>query len=141
MLLPQTITELDYEGNSIEEIKPHVFIGKTALTKLNLARNRLQRLTNETFCTASNLRELNLSDNPDLVVALPQIDQLFQCLKHLQYVILSRNQIDQQQQIGDGWMILASNDDNTVRLTRISPRSTGTRNTIARCRSKSTSLF
>jgi hypothetical protein len=125
ILLPQTVTELDYEENDIQEIKPYVFIGKTSLIKLNLAKNNLKYLTNETFCGASNLRELNLSQNPDLITILPHINELFQCLKHLQHIILSKNQINKEQQISNGWMVLSNSNDNVVRLTRIAQKSTG----------------
>ncbi|UJR37110.1 hypothetical protein I4U23_029814 [Adineta vaga] len=124
ILLPQTTTELDYEGNNIEQIKPYVFIGKTSLIKLSLAKNHLRQLTNETFCSASNLRELNLSYNQDLITILPFIDELFQCLKHLQYIILSKDQINKEQQISNGWMIMSNNDEDIVRLTRIQKQST-----------------
>ncbi|CAF0886432.1 unnamed protein product [Adineta steineri] len=123
ILLPQTITELDYEENDIEHIQPYVFIGKTSLIKLNLAKNNLQQLTNDTFCAASNLHELNLSYNPNLITIFPSINNLFQCLKHLQTIILSNDQITKEQPISDGWMILSNNNDSTVHLTKILQKS------------------
>ena len=125
ILLPQTVTELDYEGNHIEHIKPFVFIGKTSLIKLNLAKNNLQTITNETFCAALYLRELNLSENPNLMTILPIINELFQCLKHLQHIILSKDQISRKQQISNGWMVLSNSNSNIVRLSRIIPKASG----------------
>jgi Leucine-rich repeat (LRR) protein len=124
-LLPQTITELDYEENDISEIKPFAFVGKTSLTKLNLAKNHLKYLTNETFCAATNLREIDLSQNPDLITILPIIDELFRCLKHLQYITLSKDQINENEQISNEWMILSNSNDSVVRLTRIVQKSSG----------------
>ncbi len=124
-LLPQTITELDYEENDISEIKPFAFVGKTSLTKLNLAKNHLKYLTNETFCAATNLREIDLSQNPDLITILPIIDELFRCLKHLQYITLSKDQINENEQISNGWMIISNSNDSVVRLTRIVQKSSG----------------
>ncbi len=125
ILLPQTVTELDYEENNIEQIRPFVFVGKTSLIKLNLAKTNLKYVTNDTFCAASNLRELNLSQNPDLIIILPIINQLFGCLKHLQYIILSKDQINKEEQISDGWMILSNSNDNLVRLTRVIQKPSG----------------
>jgi hypothetical protein len=91
-----------------------------SLIKLNLAKNNLRHLTNETFCAAVNLRELNLSQNPHLITISPIINELFGCLKHLQTIIISKEQIDKDGQISEGWMILPdhNNNDQTVRLTR-----------------------
>ena len=125
LLLPQTITELDYRDNQIEQIKPFVFVGKTSLIKLNLARNQLKELTNETFCAANHLREINLSDNPNLTNILPIIDHAFRCLKDLQTIILSKDQIKKDEQIGQGWMIVSNSVDNVVRLARVEPKSSG----------------
>jgi len=125
LLLPQTVTELDYEENNIEQIKPFVFVGKTSLIKLNLAKTNLKHLNNDTFCAASNLRELNLSQNPDLIIILPIINELFGCLKHLQNIILSKDQINKEEQISDGWMILSNSNDNVVRLTRVIQKTSG----------------
>ncbi len=125
ILLPQMVTELDYEENDIEQIKPFVFVGKTSLIKLNLAKNNLKHLTNDTFCAASNLRELNLSENPNLMKILPTINELFGCLKHLQYITLSKDQINKEEQISNGWMVLSNSNDNVVRLTRVIQKSSG----------------
>ena len=120
LLLPQTVTELNYESNSLEELKPFVFVGKTSLQKLNLAKNKLKHLTNETFCAATNLKEINLSQNQDLINIQSRLNQLFSCLKHLQWVILSKNQINNQLEISDGWQIETNeNDDTLVRLKRV----------------------
>ena len=124
VLLPQAVTELDYEENKIEQIKSFEFVGKTSLIKLNLAKNNLKHLTNETFCAASNLREINLSQNPDLNTILPNINELFGCLKHLQHIILSKDQINKDQ-ISNEWMILSNNNDNSVRLTRVTHKVSG----------------
>ena len=121
-LLPQTVTELDYQGNEIEEIQPFVFIGKTSLMKLDLVNNKLRRLANDSFCAASNLRQLNLSQNPDLIVLPSMIDQWFHCLKHLQHVILSREQIQQNESTHGQWTMHENNsNDRTVRLVRATP--------------------
>jgi len=119
------VTELDYEENNLEQIKPFVFVGKTSLIKLNLANNHLKHLTNDTFCAASNLRELNLSQNADLMTILPIINDLFGCLKHLQHIILSKDQINKDEQISHGWMVLSNSNDNLVRLTRVVQKSSG----------------
>ncbi len=125
ILLPQTVTELDYEENDIEQIKPFVFVGKTSLLKLNLAKNHLKDLTNDTFCAASNLREINLSQNSNLMTILPMIDQLFGCLKHLQHIILSKDQINKEEQISPGWMVLSNSNGNVVRLIRVVQKPSG----------------
>ena len=125
LALPQTITELDYEENYLEQIKPFAFLGKTSLQKLNLAKNNLDDLTNKTFCDASDLREINLSDNPKLITILPNLDEIFGCLKHLNYIILSKNQLDQNVQISNGWMVVSSNNDSLVRLTRVEQKLSG----------------
>ncbi|CAF2909489.1 unnamed protein product [Rotaria sp. Silwood2] len=126
ILLPQTITELNYEENHIEYIKPFAFVGKTSLIKLNLAKNNLQNITNETFCAASNLYELNLSQNPNLLRILPFINELFGCLKYLQHIILSKDQINNKEQISNGWMIVSNSNDNIVRLSRVTKRFSAT---------------
>ncbi|CAF1510238.1 unnamed protein product [Rotaria magnacalcarata] len=126
ILLPQTITELDYEENNIEHIKPFVFVGKTSLKKLNLAKNNLQNLTNDMFCAASNLRELNLSQNPDLIKVFQNMNDLFGCLKYLQHIILSKDQINNKEPISNEWMIFSNSNDNLVRLTRVTPKITVT---------------
>ncbi len=120
-LLPETVTELNYEGNHIEELKSFVFMGKTLLTKLNLAKNNLRDLTNETFCPALNLREINLSYNPNLMSIVPNVNDLFGCLKYLQYIILSKEQINEDEQISSGWTI--DYNDELIRLIRIAPQS------------------
>ena len=125
LLLPQTITQLDYQDNQIEQIKPFVFVGKTSLTKLNLARNRLRQLANDTFCAASNLREINLSDNPDLMNIPSIIEDSFRCLKYLQNIIFSKDQMKKEQQISQEWMILSNSNDEIVRLTRAEPKPSG----------------
>jgi len=117
ILLPETITELNYQGNHIEQIKPFVFVGKTLLTKINLANNNLQHIPNDTFCAALNLREINLSHNRNLMTILSNINELFACLKHLQTIILSNEQINQEQQISPGWTMDSNND--LIYLTRV----------------------
>jgi Leucine-rich repeat (LRR) protein len=124
-LLPQTISELNYEENDIEEIKPFVFVGKTSLIKLNLSNNRLKYLNNETFCAATNLKEIDLSGNPDLNTIIPIMDDIFQCLKHLQFITLSKDQIDKYEQISDEWTIVSNSSDSVVRLTRVVQKSSG----------------
>jgi len=116
-LLPETVTELNYEENNIEQLKPFVFVGKTLLIKLNLAKNNLRILTNETFCPALNLREINLSYNPNLMTILPNLNELFGCLKNLQYIILSKEQINEEEQISSGWTI--DSNKKLIRLIRI----------------------
>lgn len=123
ILLPETITELNYENNNIEQIKPFVFVGKTSLMKLNLAKNHLKTLTNETFCAATNLQELNLSENSDLITILPNIDELFSCLKNLKSIILSKDQINQKEQISNGWMITSNTNNQLIHLTRVIQKS------------------
>jgi Leucine-rich repeat (LRR) protein len=120
ILLPETATELNYEENHIEQLKPFVFVGKTLLTKLNLAKNNLRDLTNETFCAASNLREINLSYNPNLMTILPNLNELFGCLKYLEFIILSKEQIDEDEQISHGWTI--HSEEEFIRLVRITQR-------------------
>ena len=117
IFLPETVTELNYEGNSIEKIQSNIFIGKNLLTKLNLAKNNLYDLTNDTFCSAINLQEINLSYNPNLMTILPNINELFSCLKYLKYIILSKEQINQDEQISHGWTIELNK--NIIRLIRI----------------------
>ncbi|CAF1324037.1 unnamed protein product [Adineta steineri] len=116
IFLPETITELNYEGNNIEQIKPFVFAGKNLLTKLNLAKNNIQYFTNETFCAASNLREIDLSYNSNLMTILPYINELFECLKNLQYIILSSEQFKPEDAISYGWIV--SSDKNLIRIRR-----------------------
>jgi hypothetical protein len=120
ILLPETVTELNYEGNHIKQLKPYIFVGKTLLNKINLAKNNIQILTNETFCAASNIQEINLSYNPNLMPILPHLNELFECLKDLQYIILSKEQINQEQQISSGWIMDSKND--VIRLIRITQR-------------------
>ena len=117
ILLPETITELNYENNNIQQIEPYMFVGKTFLIKLNLAKNNIKHFNNSTFCNALNLREINLSYNQHLTILLSTINELFACLKHIQYIILSKEQIYNQEQINDGWMIDSNN--NLIRLKRI----------------------
>jgi Leucine-rich repeat (LRR) protein len=124
VLLPQGVTELDYDENNIEQIKPFVFVGKTSLIKLNLSKNNLKHLTNETFCAASHLREINLSQNPDFTTVLPNLNELFGCLKHLQSIILSNDQINNAK-ISNGWMVLSNSNDNFFRVTRIEQKASG----------------
>jgi hypothetical protein len=128
IFLPETITELNYEENNIEELKPFVFVGKTLLTKLNLAKNNLQILTNETFCAAINLQEINLSYNPNLMIILSNINELFQCLKNLQYIILSKEQIHQEEQISYGWTI--ESNKKLIRLIKITSQISSSNSTI-----------
>ncbi|CAF1345664.1 unnamed protein product [Adineta ricciae] len=120
-LLPETITELSYEENHIEHIKPFVFVGKTFLTKVNFAKNHIRNLTNETFCAATNLEEINLSYNSNLMQILPNLNELFACLKHLQYVILSNEQVNDGETISFGWKIEQSDDlIYAIRTTELS---------------------
>ena len=93
VLLPETMTELNYEGNHLDEINPLVFVGKVHLQKLNLARNNLQKFTNETFCSAKNLHEINFRTNPQLMNIASVLNELFACLKALEYIYLSHEQI------------------------------------------------
>jgi hypothetical protein len=118
IFLPETVTELNYEENNIQQLKPFVFVGKILLIKLNLAKNNLQNLSNDTFCAAVNLREINLSYNPNLMIILSNINELFGCLKYLQYIILSKEQIHQDEQISFGWII--DSNKELIRLRRIS---------------------
>ncbi len=122
-LLPETVTELNYEGNHIDELNAFIFIGKILLTKLNLAKNNLQNLTNETFCGALNLREINLSYNPNLMRILSNLNELFGCLKQLQYIILSKEQINQDEEISLGWTI--DYNEELIRVIRTTPPSQG----------------
>lgn len=115
--LPETVTELNYEDNHIEDLKSFMFIGKNSLIKLNLAKNDINNITKETFCTAPNLYEINLSHNRNLMGVASNMNGLFSCLQYLRYVILSREQIYDDEDISDGW-IIDSNDD-LVRLKRI----------------------
>ena len=103
--LPETVTELNYQGNHLEQLQSIVFVGKIFLMKLNLAKNNLRDLTNETFCAALNLREINLSQNPNLMKIQTKMKELFGCLKNLQDVILSKEQIDEEEDISEGWMM------------------------------------
>lgn len=114
-LLPETITELSYEDSHLEQFPSFILIGKTRLVKLNLAKNRLRDLTNETFCAAVNLQELNLSDN----LPFRLIKDFFRCLKQLRVLILSKDQIDQQTGISDEWtMALDPDNEQWIRLSR-----------------------
>ncbi|CAF2937286.1 unnamed protein product [Rotaria sp. Silwood2] len=115
--LPETVTELNYEENNIEQLQPFVFVGKNLLIKLNLAKNNIKNLTNDIFCGASNLHEINLSYNRNLMIKLSNINELFSCLKYLEYIILSKEQIYKDEQINIGWMIKSNN--NLIRLIRI----------------------
>ena len=117
ILLPETITELNYEENNIEQLKPFIFVGKTLLIKLNLAKNNIRILTNETFCAASNLQEINLSYNPNLISILSNLNDLFGCLKDLKYIILSKEQIKEEEQISYGWTM--DSKDDVIRVIRI----------------------
>ena len=103
LTLPETLTELNYEENSIEQVKSSIFIGKNFLRKINLASNHLRILTNETFCAATNLYELNLSSNTHLTNL--SMD-LFECLKNLEVLILSSEQIYFQHD----WLMIQEND-------------------------------
>lgn len=105
LLLPETVTELNYEGNDLEDLKPFVFIGKIFLRKLNLAKNNLRILTNKTFCGALNLQEINLSYNPRLMAIISNINELFGCLKNLQMIILSKEQIHENDKLSQEWII------------------------------------
>ena len=126
MLLPQTMTELDYTNNQIEEISPALFIGKSFLKKIDLTRNHLKQITNDTFCAASNLQEMNLSKNPSIRISLAQLDRVFACLKKLQYIVVSKEQIDEHETISNGWHILFHNiSDQTFRLTRVVQQTKG----------------
>ena len=116
ILLPESMTELNYESNHLHTINPLVFLGKIHLQKLNLARNNLQNFTNETFCSAKNLHEINFSTNPQLMNILSNLNQLFACLKSLQYVYLSREQM--QEEISEQWLIDDENGEH-IRLKRI----------------------
>ena len=114
-LLPETITELSYEDSHLEQFPSFILIGKTRLVKLNLAKNRLRDLTNETFCAAVNLQELNLSDN----LQFRLIKDFFRCLKQLRVLILSKDQIDDQTEISDGWtMAVDPDNEKLIRLSR-----------------------
>lgn len=121
VLLPESMTELNYEGNHLQAINPLVFLGKIHLQKLNLARNNLQNFTNETFCSAKNLHQMNFSTNPQLMNILPNLNQLFACLKSLQYVYLSREQMHGE--ISEQWLIDDENDEG-IRLKRITTTTT-----------------
>ncbi|CAF1227587.1 unnamed protein product [Rotaria sp. Silwood1] len=119
--LPETITELNYEENNIEQLQSFIFIGKNLLTKLNLAKNNIKNLTNDIFCGASNLYEINLSYNKNLIIKLSNINILFSCLKYLQYIILSKEQINKDEEIINiGWIIESNND--IIRLIRINEK-------------------
>lgn len=133
ILLPQTITELNYEENNIEHIKPFTLVGKTSLTKLNLAKNKLKNLTGDMFCTATNLREINLSENPDLHGIIPLLNDLFGCLTNLQNIILSKDQINNREQISNGWMVFSNSNDNTIRLSRFTQKLTGLLKALKYC--------
>ncbi|UJR09117.1 hypothetical protein I4U23_013364 [Adineta vaga] len=122
ILLPETITELNYEENRIEQIKPFVFVGKSLLIKLNLAKNNIRNFTNETFCAATNLQEINLSYNSNLMRILPNMNNLFGCLKNLQYVILSNEQVNEGEIISYGWKI--DQNDDLIRVIRTTESST-----------------
>ncbi|CAF2212003.1 unnamed protein product [Rotaria magnacalcarata] len=115
--LPETITELNYEGNHIEDLKSFTFVGKKVLNKLNLAKNDIRNLTNDTFCGAANLREINLSYNRNLKIKLASFNELFSCLKYLQYIILSEEQIYQDDKLSHEWILESNND--LLRLIRI----------------------
>lgn len=126
LLLPQTITELNYQGNQIEEIKPYSLIGKTALKKLHLMKNNLTRISNETFCAAMNLEELDLSENPSLRIAMSNLNDFFGCLKKLKHLILSREQLMDFHSISPGWMFLSNPiSDRRIRLTHASEQALG----------------
>lgn len=114
--LPETITELNYEGNHIEELKSFTFIGKKSLKNLNLAKNNIKDLNNDTFCGAENLYEINLSYNKYLKFNYSNMKQIFSCLKYLQYIILSKEQIDEDNSNSD-WIFESNN--GFIRLTRI----------------------
>ena len=116
-LLPETITELSYGDSQLEQFPSFLLIGKTRLVKLNLAKNHLRDLTNETFCAAVNLEELNLSDNPPFLL----VKDFFRCLKQLQMLILSKDQINPQAEITDQWTVAL--DPHNEKLIRLSRRS------------------
>ncbi|CAF3799622.1 unnamed protein product [Rotaria sordida] len=115
--LPETITELNYEENNIEQLQSFIFIGKNLLIKLNLARNNIKNLTNDIFCGASNLYEINLSYNKNLIIKFSYINELFSCLKYLKYIILSKEQIYNDEEINTEWIMELNND--LIRLIRI----------------------
>jgi Leucine-rich repeat (LRR) protein len=126
LLLPQTITELDYSNNRIDEIQPFLFVGKSSLQSLRLSNNQLKSINNETFCAATQLQQLDLSGNPSIVISLTTLDHLFRCLLHLKDLIISEDQIDQHQSLDPGWILLSNNvHDRTIRLTRLVKTSTG----------------
>ena len=132
-LLPATVTELNYEENYLDEFKPLVLIGKSSLLKLNLARNNLRELTNDTFCAAVNLREINLSQNPPLVTVISSLNEIFGCLKHLQTIVLSRDQFESDEDVSDGWFIDADHRDTAIiRVRRIAMQSPAGQSTYQR---------
>lgn len=126
LLLPQTITELNYQGNQIEEIKSYSLIGKNVLKKFDLMKNNLTNVTNETFCAAVNLEELNLSENPFLKISMSNLNYLFGCLKKLKLLILTREQLSDLHSISPGWMFLSNPIfDRRIRLTHTAEQTLG----------------
>ena len=118
------MTELNYEENYLDQFKPFVLIGKTSLLKLNLARNNLRDLNNDTFCAAVNLREINLSQNPPLITLISSLNEIFGCLKYLQTIVLSRDQFESEEDVSDGWFIDSDHRDTAIiRVRRIAMQS------------------
>jgi hypothetical protein len=118
-LLPETMTEFHFHDNHLEYLPSTLFIGKTRLIKLNLARNQLQSIGNDTFCSAMNLEQIDLNSNKQLRIDLRTIDELVQCLKHLQIMVLSREQLVNEIDIDQRWTIENDRDEtNLVRIRR-----------------------
>lgn len=119
LLLPQTITELDYSDNQIEQIQSNSFIGKTFLKKLDFTRNNLQYIDNQTFCAATNLQEIIFIGNPSLHLTFDDLNRWSACLSKLQSIIIEKSQFNQPSLTDDGWKIgRYNNTDHILRLTR-----------------------
>ncbi|XP_041468022.1 insulin-like growth factor-binding protein complex acid labile subunit [Lytechinus variegatus] len=83
------IRSIDMSGNIIHYIPPYAFRGFNQTRTLNIQRNKITTMYEDSFCGLDSLINLDLSDNRIYSI----IPGMFSCNTKLQELIISRNEI------------------------------------------------
>merc|ERR1712106_1108628 len=87
--MPMDATEIFLDGNQLDTIKSHTFIGRKNLRVLHLNNSRIDKIENQTFNGLKSLTVLHLENNN--MQTLQGFE--FSGLSHLRELYLQNNQI------------------------------------------------
>ena len=86
----ENLTDIDFSGCQITELKPNLFHGLTTISKINFSNNKIKTVPQDFFNGLEEINQINFSNNQ--IQEIPST--LFNGLKNVDRVNFSKNKIN-----------------------------------------------